>query len=242
MGLPCRRTSASRWRSMEKSRTPHGTLLRYHASAPMSANTVVAKPTAVVRRGGLRVRVLERELMGSRRQRRLECEELVELACARTGLLGDEHAPFTQHSADLVGHERFVPADNQSNAASRKASRPRERGSPDRRCRSHLRLVLLQCREVRVDLRRGERSVASSRWQQCEQPCADCSATHRPPYPCRAWMPLGPPRLRRSVQTTTAVARGPDDRQAPRSPSRETGSQEPPEVPDRPTRMPSTQS
>ena len=175
-------------------------------------------------------------------RRRPECEELVELACSRTGLLGDEHSPLTQHAADLVGHERFVAVDNQVERRVRgRGADHGTRESPDRRCRSHLRLVLLQCREVRVDLRRGERSVASSRWQQCEQPCAGFSATHRPPYPCRAWMPLGPLRRRRSVQTTTAVARGPVDRQAPRSPSRETGSQEPPEVPDRPTRMPSTQ-
>jgi hypothetical protein len=45
MGPPCRRSSASRWRSIEKSRTPNGTLLKYRASAPMSANTVVAVPT-----------------------------------------------------------------------------------------------------------------------------------------------------------------------------------------------------
>src|SRR6476659_9647142 len=39
---------------------------------------------------------------------RLECEKLVELARPRTGLLGDEHAPVPQCSADLDGDEGFV--------------------------------------------------------------------------------------------------------------------------------------
>jgi hypothetical protein len=43
----------------------------------------------------------------------LEFEELVKPARSRTGLLGDERAPVTQHSADLDGHERFVPVDNE---------------------------------------------------------------------------------------------------------------------------------
>src|SRR5438552_2843622 len=44
---------------------------------------------------------------------RFESQELVELACSRTGLLGDEHAPVTQRSADLDCDEGFVTIDNQ---------------------------------------------------------------------------------------------------------------------------------